>query len=156
MQIEKLATGVRHATDFSDALLQLLSVPKTACCCRPRRRPGGFSSRLAQASAPVSRRRGSRPGPAQLHAAHRLVAEAARQFVRPTAPESSEQLPALPGQRFSPACTAVSDRQTRHHHMGQQTCGRDTFIDDLRRHRRLDQCFAVTAGPFATHLVARQ
>lgn len=40
-----------------------------------------------------------------------------------------------------------------HHDVGQQACGRDTFVDHLRRHRRLDQCFALTAGPFTTHML---
>ena len=40
-----------------------------------------------------------------------------------------------------------------HHDVGQQACGRNTFVDNLRRHRRLDQCFALTAGPFATHML---
>lgn len=40
-----------------------------------------------------------------------------------------------------------------HHHVGQQACGWNTFVDDLRWHRRLDQCFAMTAGPFTTHML---
>lgn len=38
------------------------------------------------------------------------------------------------------------------HDVGQQACGRDTFVDDLRGHWRLSQSFALTAGPFATHM----
>lgn len=40
-----------------------------------------------------------------------------------------------------------------HHHVSQQACGRDTFVDNLRRNRRLNQGFALTAGPFATHML---
>lgn len=40
-----------------------------------------------------------------------------------------------------------------HHDVGQQACGRDTFVDNLRRHRCLSQSFALTAGPFATHML---
>ena len=35
-----------------------------------------------------------------------------------------------------------------HHHVGQQARRRDAFVDDMCRHRRLDQCFALFTGPF--------
>ncbi len=38
--------------------------------------------------------------------------------------------------------------ELRDHDVGQQTCGRDAFVDDLRRYRCLDQCFAASQ----THL----
>ena len=37
-----------------------------------------------------------------------------------------------------------------HHDVGQQACGRDAFVDDVRRYRRLDQRFALFAGPLST------
>ncbi|KPU60277.1 hypothetical protein AN403_4756 [Pseudomonas fluorescens] len=37
--------------------------------------------------------------------------------------------------------------------MGQQTCGWDAFVDHLGWYRCLDQCFALTAGPFPTHML---
>ena len=37
--------------------------------------------------------------------------------------------------------------------MSQQACGRDTFVDHLSRNRSLDQCFALAAGPFSTHML---
>ncbi|VVN33050.1 hypothetical protein PS631_05026 [Pseudomonas fluorescens] len=40
-----------------------------------------------------------------------------------------------------------------HHHVGQQACGWNTFVDDLRGHWRLSQSFALTAGPLATHML---
>lgn len=41
----------------------------------------------------------------------------------------------------------------RHHHVSQQACGRDAFVDDLRRNGCLDQGFALTAGPFPVHML---
>ncbi|MGO2488743.1 MAG: hypothetical protein ACTH8C_16000, partial [Pseudomonas taetrolens] len=41
----------------------------------------------------------------------------------------------------------------RHQHMRQQACGRDALVDYLGRHRRLDQRFALPAGPFPTHML---
>lgn len=38
------------------------------------------------------------------------------------------------------------------HDVGQQTCSRDAFVDDLRRYRCLSQCFAVIADPLATDM----
>ena len=35
-----------------------------------------------------------------------------------------------------------------HHDVGQQARRWDAFVDDMRRHRRLDQCFALVTGPF--------
>lgn len=35
----------------------------------------------------------------------------------------------------------------RHQHMRQQACVRDALVDYLGRHRRLDQRFALPAGP---------
>src|SRR5450830_1558174 len=43
--------------------------------------------------------------------------------------------------------------ELRHHHMGQQACGRNALVDHLSRDRRLDQCFAMAAGPFSTHVL---
>ena len=40
----------------------------------------------------------------------------------------------------------------RNHDVGQQPGGRDALVDDLRRHWRLDQCFAVITDPFATDM----
>ncbi|MNR20336.1 hypothetical protein D3C85_1371710 [compost metagenome] len=40
-----------------------------------------------------------------------------------------------------------------HHHMGQQAGGGDALVDDLSWHRRLNQCFALAAGPLATHML---
>ena len=40
-----------------------------------------------------------------------------------------------------------------HHHMSQQAGGGDAFVDDLGRHRRLDQCFALPTGPLAPHVL---
>ncbi|MNJ62946.1 hypothetical protein D3C77_588040 [compost metagenome] len=40
-----------------------------------------------------------------------------------------------------------------HHHVGQQACSRDTFVNDLGWYRRLNQCFALTAGPLTTHML---
>ena len=40
-----------------------------------------------------------------------------------------------------------------HHHVSQQACGRDTCVDHLRRHRCLDQRFALAADPFPTHML---
>lgn len=40
-----------------------------------------------------------------------------------------------------------------HHHVGQQACGWNTFVDDLGRNRRLNQGFALTAGPFTTYML---
>jgi hypothetical protein len=37
-------------------------------------------------------------------------------------------------------------------HLGQESRGRDTLVDDLRRNRRLDQPLAATADPFATDM----
>ncbi|MNI30657.1 hypothetical protein D3C73_845100 [compost metagenome] len=37
-----------------------------------------------------------------------------------------------------------------HHDVGQQARRRDAFVDDVRRYRRLDQRFALLAGPFPT------
>lgn len=41
----------------------------------------------------------------------------------------------------------------RHHHMRQQACGRDALVDYLSRHRCLDQCFALPAGPLPTYVL---
>lgn len=43
--------------------------------------------------------------------------------------------------------------ELRHHQMSQQAYGRDTFVDCLGRYWCLDQCFAMTAGPFSTHML---
>lgn len=40
-----------------------------------------------------------------------------------------------------------------HHHMGQQTGSRNALVDDLGGHRRLDQRFALAAGPLATYML---
>ncbi|MCY1365874.1 hypothetical protein D9M69_527450 [compost metagenome] len=40
-----------------------------------------------------------------------------------------------------------------HHHMRQQAGGGDPLVDHLRRHWRLDQRFALAAGPFPTHVL---
>ncbi|MDT4864623.1 hypothetical protein FQZ97_993890 [compost metagenome] len=40
-----------------------------------------------------------------------------------------------------------------HHHVSQQAGGGDALVDHLRRHRRLDQRFALAAGPFPTHML---
>lgn len=40
-----------------------------------------------------------------------------------------------------------------HHHMGQQARCWDALIDYLRRHRRLDQRFALAADPFPTNVL---
>ena len=37
--------------------------------------------------------------------------------------------------------------------MGQQAGGGNAFVDHLGWHWRLDQCFALTAGPLATHML---
>lgn len=37
--------------------------------------------------------------------------------------------------------------------MGQQARSRDALVDHLGRYRRLDKCFALTAGPFPTHML---
>lgn len=37
--------------------------------------------------------------------------------------------------------------------MGQQTGSRDALVDDLGGHRRLDQRFALAAGPLATYML---
>ncbi|MNG06163.1 hypothetical protein D3C84_893900 [compost metagenome] len=39
-----------------------------------------------------------------------------------------------------------------HHDVGQQTRRRDAFVDNVRRYRRLDQCFALLTGPFSTDM----
>src|SRR4029077_17648581 len=39
-----------------------------------------------------------------------------------------------------------------HQYMSQQPRGGDPLVDDLRRHRRLDQSLAAAAYPFATHM----
>lgn len=43
--------------------------------------------------------------------------------------------------------------ELRHHHMSQQTCSRNALVDHLGRYRRLDKCFALTAGPFSTYML---
>lgn len=40
--------------------------------------------------------------------------------------------------------------ELRDHDVGQQPCGRDALVDDLRWNRCLDQGFALIADPFAT------
>lgn len=40
-----------------------------------------------------------------------------------------------------------------HHHMSQQACGRDAFVDHLRRYRYLDERFTLAAGPFSTDVL---
>ena len=40
-----------------------------------------------------------------------------------------------------------------HHHVGQQAGSGDTLVDYLRRHRGLDQCFALPTCPFPTHML---
>ena len=40
-----------------------------------------------------------------------------------------------------------------HHHVSQQAGSGDALVDHLGWYRRLDQCFALTAGPFATHVL---
>ena len=40
----------------------------------------------------------------------------------------------------------------RDHHLGQQACCGDAFINELRGNRCLDQGFAVVADPLATHM----
>ena len=37
-----------------------------------------------------------------------------------------------------------------HHNVGQQARRLDAFVDDMRRYRRMDQCFALFADPFPT------
>lgn len=37
--------------------------------------------------------------------------------------------------------------------MGQQASGRNVLVDHLSRYRRLDQCFALGARPFSTHML---
>jgi len=39
-----------------------------------------------------------------------------------------------------------------HQHLGQQTGGRNTFVDDVCLHRRLDQRLALGTDPFAAHM----
>ncbi|MDY7065582.1 hypothetical protein PsexTeo8_20260 [Pseudomonas extremaustralis] len=39
-----------------------------------------------------------------------------------------------------------------HHDVGQQARCRYAFVDDMRRYRRLDQRFALLAGPFPTNV----
>lgn len=41
----------------------------------------------------------------------------------------------------------------RHHYMSQQDYGWDARVNHLGRYRCLDQCFALTAGPFPTHML---
>ncbi len=43
--------------------------------------------------------------------------------------------------------------ELRHHQMSQQTCGRNVLVDHLGRYRRLDRCFAQTAGPLSTYVL---
>ncbi|MCY1511688.1 hypothetical protein D9M68_461240 [compost metagenome] len=40
-----------------------------------------------------------------------------------------------------------------HHHVSQQPRSRDAFVDHLRRHRCLDQRFALAADPFSTDML---
>jgi len=40
-----------------------------------------------------------------------------------------------------------------HQHLGQQACGRDALVDDLRGHWCLNQCLDLGAGPFAANVV---
>ena len=40
----------------------------------------------------------------------------------------------------------------RHQHVRQQTRGRQTLVDHVRRHRRLQQRLTLAAHPFATHV----
>lgn len=40
-----------------------------------------------------------------------------------------------------------------HHELGQQARGRDALVDCQGRYRRLDQRFALVAGPFPTHVL---
>jgi len=68
---------------------------------------------------------------------------ASNQFERPSA-HGRDLL--LPVQR-----QVVSE--LRHHHVRQQACGRDALVDHLGRHWCLDQCFALAAGPFPTHVL---
>jgi hypothetical protein len=44
---------------------------------------------------------------------------------------------------------ACAVEQIGHHHLGQQPHCRDAFVDDLRRHRRLNQGFTLGADPLA-------
>jgi len=37
--------------------------------------------------------------------------------------------------------------------VSQQACGRDAFVDHLRRHRCLDKRFTLAAGPFSTYVL---
>lgn len=39
-----------------------------------------------------------------------------------------------------------------HQHLCQQPAGRDALVDEVRRHRRLDQCLTLGARPFAAHM----
>jgi hypothetical protein len=43
--------------------------------------------------------------------------------------------------------------ELRHHHMRQQAGSGDALVDHLRPYRGLDQCFAMPAGPFSTHML---
>ena len=40
--------------------------------------------------------------------------------------------------------------ELRNHDMGQQPCGRDALVDNVRRNRCLDQRFAVITNPLAS------
>ena len=44
-------------------------------------------------------------------------------------------------------------RELGHHHMGQQSCGRDTFIDDVCWNRRLGQGFTTSAHPLSAYML---
>lgn len=42
--------------------------------------------------------------------------------------------------------------ELRHHHMRQLAGSGDALVDHLGRYRGLDECFAMPAGPFPTHM----
>lgn len=43
--------------------------------------------------------------------------------------------------------------ELRHNHMARQACDRDALVDQLGRHRFLEQCFALAAGPISAHVL---
>ena len=77
----------------------------------------------------------------------------ARRKRPPTAPGSSATARGLRARRRFPAGTAEDDPNIFDEHLREQARRRDPLVDDVRRHRLLDQPLAAAADPLVTDML---
>ena len=106
----------------------------------------------ASASAPASHPHAAPLGSAAAPSAHRRAAAAARRRRRPTAPASSAAARARAPEDAFLAVERHMIQVLRDQHLREKARGRDTLVDDVRRHGRLDQPLAAAADPFAADM----